>query len=235
MKLPASFAAEGQAAAVRIPVEAYVSRDYARAERDRLWRKVWLQAGRVEDLPEPGNYITYDIMDDSVLIVRGDDGQLRAFHNVCTHRGRRLVDTPAGQRNARGKKMNLVCGFHAWTFNTHGACTYIQSREDWDGALTDADNAQLWAHMLNPSLAASADYDPLTSFSPEHSLLDNFWNSEIRGRAGRGVVRRCHEEAAPLVVWAPPASALAVSRVCSASPTAVASSTSMTGMPSRTG
>ena len=53
-----------------VPVEAYISEDYARAERDRLWRKVWLQAGRVEDLPEVGSYITYDILDDSVLIVR---------------------------------------------------------------------------------------------------------------------------------------------------------------------
>ena len=46
--------------AMRIPVEAYISSDYARAERDRLWRKVWLQAGRVEDVPEIGNYITYE-------------------------------------------------------------------------------------------------------------------------------------------------------------------------------
>jgi len=51
-------------------VEAYISADYARAERDRLWRKCWLQAGRLEDIPEVGNYITYDILDDSVLIAR---------------------------------------------------------------------------------------------------------------------------------------------------------------------
>src|SRR5580658_7647786 len=48
-------------------VEAYISEDYARAERDKLWRRVWLQAGRIEDIPEVGNYITYDIHDDSVL------------------------------------------------------------------------------------------------------------------------------------------------------------------------
>jgi phenylpropionate dioxygenase-like ring-hydroxylating dioxygenase large terminal subunit len=197
MKLPASFAAEGQAAAVRIPVEAYVSRDYARAERDRLWRKVWLQAGRVEDLPEPGNYITYDIMDDSVLIVRGDDGQLRAFHNVCTHRGRRLVDTPAGQRNARGKKMNLVCGFHAWTFNTHGACTYIQSREDWDGALTDADNAlgpvrlDTWAGFIWINLDPASG--PLQDFlEPAASLLDPFELQNMRARWRKWTIFDCN-------------------------------------------
>ena len=87
---------------VSIPVEAYISEDYARAERDKLWRKVWLQAGRVEDIPEVGSYITYDILDDSVLIVRTAPDTIKAYHNVCTHRGRRLVDTPAGARNARG-------------------------------------------------------------------------------------------------------------------------------------
>ena len=48
-------------------VEAYISEDYARAERDKLWRKVWLQAGRLEEIPEVGNYITYEILDDSIL------------------------------------------------------------------------------------------------------------------------------------------------------------------------
>jgi hypothetical protein len=51
----ASKIAEAPARPVRIPVEAYICADYARAERDRLWRKVWLQAGRIEDIPEVGN------------------------------------------------------------------------------------------------------------------------------------------------------------------------------------
>ena len=101
---------------VVIPVEAYISEDYARAERDKLWRKCWLQAGRVEDLPEVGSYITYEILDDSVLIVRvaegeaanGAEGKIKAYRNVCTHRGRRLVDTPKGERNANGRSNNFV-------------------------------------------------------------------------------------------------------------------------------
>ena len=51
-------------------VEPYISEEYARAERDKLWRKVWLQVGRVEEIPEVGNYITYQILDDSILLVR---------------------------------------------------------------------------------------------------------------------------------------------------------------------
>ena len=139
---------------VRIPVEAYISPEYAMAERDRLWRKVWLQAGRPEDIPEVGNYITYDICEDSILIIRTAPDTIKAFHNVCTHRGRRLVDTPEGQRNARGKQFNFVCGFHAWTFDIEGQCTYIQNREDWNGELSDEDtrlgrvNCDTWGGFI---------------------------------------------------------------------------------------
>ena len=88
--------------------EAYVSADFARAERDHLWRSVWLQAGRVEDIANVGDYITYDIADDSVIITRSDADTIRAFDNVCPHRGRKLIDVPAGKRNARGKDRKSV-------------------------------------------------------------------------------------------------------------------------------
>src|SRR5690349_9694513 len=87
---------------VVIGAEAYTSVEYARAERDRLWRKVWLQAGRVEEIPNVGDYLTYEILDDSVLVVRATEDEIRAFHNVCAHRGRRLVETPEGAKRAGG-------------------------------------------------------------------------------------------------------------------------------------
>ena len=124
--------------AVVIPVEAYISRDYVQLERDKLWRKVWLQAGRVEELPEVGSYMTFDILNDSIIIVRTAPDKLKAFHNVCTHRGRKLVDTPPGARNAYGKKAMFICAYHGWRFNLDGDNVHIPFKEDWNGALTDA-------------------------------------------------------------------------------------------------
>lgn len=118
-----------------VPPEAYVSPEYARAEVERLWRKVWLQAGREEDLSAPGRFLTYEIGPDSVIVVRQPDGGLRAFHNVCPHRGRRLVDTPPGKRNATGEARSFICGYHGWTFGTDGANTYVPHHEDWQGEL----------------------------------------------------------------------------------------------------
>ena len=90
-------AAEQLSAPVTIGVEAYLSEDYARAERDRLWRKVWQQVGRVEELPDVGSFLTYDILDDSIIVVRTGEHEFRAHHNVCMHRGRRLIDIPDGR------------------------------------------------------------------------------------------------------------------------------------------
>jgi phenylpropionate dioxygenase-like ring-hydroxylating dioxygenase large terminal subunit len=127
---------------VTIPVEAYTSEEYARAERDKLWRKVWLQVGRLEDLPEIGSYLNFDIHDDSIVVVRTATDKVKGYHNVCPHRGRRLVDTPAGARNAHGKKAMFICAFHGWRFDLEGENTYIPHKDDWQGCLT-AENTHL--------------------------------------------------------------------------------------------
>lgn len=172
---------------VVVPVEAYISPDYARAERDRLWRKVWLQAGRVEDLVRRGDYLTYDILDDSILIVRTDEDTIRAYRNVCTHRGRRLVDTPAGRRNARGNAAKFVCGFHAWTFGIDGTCTGLRNREDWGGALcpemTGLGEVQCdtWGGFIWINL--DPDAGPLREYlEPAASALDPFQLNTMRPR-----------------------------------------------------
>jgi phenylpropionate dioxygenase-like ring-hydroxylating dioxygenase large terminal subunit len=106
--------AEDLAGPTVLPIEACVSEDYVRLERDRLWRKVWLQVCRLEEIPEVGNFISYDILDDSILIVRQGEDKIAAFCNACSHRGRRLVDTPPGEKNTKGDKTHFVCGFHGW-------------------------------------------------------------------------------------------------------------------------
>src|SRR5580693_7540312 len=131
-------AADELTAPVTIGVDAYISEDYARAERDKLWRRVWQQVGRVEDLPKVGSYLTYDILDDSVLVVRTGADTFKAHHNVCMHRGRRLIDTPERVKSACGHRKSFVCGFHGWTYDNDGNCIHVPEREDWQGALTPA-------------------------------------------------------------------------------------------------
>jgi phenylpropionate dioxygenase-like ring-hydroxylating dioxygenase large terminal subunit len=182
---------------VRYPVDAYVSEQYVHLERDRLWRKVWLQAGRLEDLPEVGSFITYDILDDSILIVRTAPDTLKAFYNVCTHRGRALVDTPAGARNASGCQPKFRCGFHGWSFDLDGRCAYMLTPEDWKGAATEERTALgavkvdtwggwIWINM-DPNSESLQDY-----LEPAITMLDPFHLENMRYKWRKWVVFDCN-------------------------------------------
>jgi nitrite reductase/ring-hydroxylating ferredoxin subunit len=178
-------------------VEPYISEDYARAERDKLWRKVWLQAARIEEIPEVGNYLTYQILDDSILIVRTAPDKINAFYNVCSHRGRRLIDTPAGSHHAHGKRMKFVCGFHSWTYNLEGQCTFIMDKENWQDALTDERTrlgkvkVETWGGWiwinLDPNSGPLRDY-----LEPAASMLDPFELQNMRYRWRRWIIFDCN-------------------------------------------
>lgn len=170
-----------------IPVEAFISREYAEAEADKLWAKVWQQAGRVEEIPEVGNFITYEICNDSILIVRTAPDTIKAYHNVCTHRGRRLVSTPEGAHSASGQKTKFVCGYHAWTFDLDGRATFILDKEDWKGSLSDMCTSlrevkvDTWAGWIFINM--DRDCEPLREYlEPVASLLDPFEFEKMRYR-----------------------------------------------------
>ena len=98
-----------------IPKERYLSRDYAEEEHRRLWSRVWHLAGFERDILESGDYLTYEIGRESILVVRQASGGVAAFHNVCQHRGTRLVEP------GRGSARSFTCQFHAWRYGIDGA------------------------------------------------------------------------------------------------------------------
>ncbi len=180
-----------------IPAEAYVSPAYAAAEQDRLWRKVWLQAGRVEDLRVVGDFITFDIGPDSVIIVKSGEAALSAYHNVCPHRGRRLVDVPEGRRNARGIRKSFICGYHGWTFGLDGANTHIPHEDDWQGSLcagradlgrvmVDTWGGWIWIN-LDPDAAPLADYLGVVP-----AMLDPYRLDAMRPRWRKWIIFECN-------------------------------------------
>ena len=126
---------------VTYSVEAFLSRDYLEMEKKRLWPKVWQMVERETDLPEPGDWLTYNVADESIIVLRKDDGTLKAFHNVCPHRGRQLISgpdmLPGKVHSVRGNmRKNFVCGFHGWTYDLDGNNTYLLDQQDWKGGLT---------------------------------------------------------------------------------------------------
>lgn len=98
-----------------LPAWTYHSEAMLALEIEELFLNHWQLAGHVNDAPKCGDYFTFDIAGERALIVRGEDGRLNAFHNLCRHRGSRVVpDTQGHCRNA------LVCPFHGWVYNFDG-------------------------------------------------------------------------------------------------------------------
>ncbi|MES2490164.1 MAG: aromatic ring-hydroxylating dioxygenase subunit alpha [Pseudomonadota bacterium] len=179
--------AEELSLAATIGAEAYTSVEYARAERDKLWRKVWQQVGRIEEIPEVGNYLAYEIHDDSIIIVRTATDKIKAYHNVCPHRGRRLVDIPEGEKQSCGRKTAFTCGFHGWRFNLEGENTHIPHKDDWCDTLTpentrlgevkvDTWGGWVWINM-DPNCESLSAY-----LNPAASLLEPFELQNMRYR-----------------------------------------------------
>jgi phenylpropionate dioxygenase-like ring-hydroxylating dioxygenase large terminal subunit len=108
-----------------IPFEGYFSPDFAQAEYDRLWPKVWQWACHVDHIPESGDYFVYDIGDLSALIVRTNQGEIKAFYNACMHRGTQLK-----QPGTCGFSKELRCPFHGWTWSLEGQL--VDLPQAWD-------------------------------------------------------------------------------------------------------
>ena len=98
-----------------LPRRVYTDPEVFAAEGRALFGRMWLCVGRAEDLPEAGSYLTQAIGGERILVVRGEDHALRAFFNVCRHRGARLVEEPCGR--LRGL---IGCPYHGWTYALHG-------------------------------------------------------------------------------------------------------------------
>ena len=108
---------------VGLPIEAYTSQDWFDREQQALFSQTWQFAGFVEDLSEPGDYLTVQAGLSNILVVLDDRNHLRAFHNVCRHRGTQLLRT-----SGKGKKF-LTCPYHDWTYNLAGELMAVPERK----------------------------------------------------------------------------------------------------------
>jgi phenylpropionate dioxygenase-like ring-hydroxylating dioxygenase large terminal subunit len=114
-----------------IPVGAYTDPNHYELERKAIFMRTWLQIGHVCELPEAGSFIRRELefARASILIVRGKDGDLRAFHNVCTHRGNKVVPNGDFESFGRSRAGVVTCRFHGWVFGTDGPLRSVPMEE----------------------------------------------------------------------------------------------------------
>ncbi|MCO6056870.1 aromatic ring-hydroxylating dioxygenase subunit alpha [Pseudomonas sp. MOB-449] len=103
----------------------YYAREFMQQEWEHMWTRTWHVGGTLAQLPEPGCVITAEIGTESIIMVHGDDGSIRAFYNVCQHRGNRMVQCE------ETKVKRLVCNYHSWCYGLNGQLLIAKDSEDF--------------------------------------------------------------------------------------------------------
>ena len=162
LNLPSELLAEfpGDCGTQALPKEMYFDREFNAMEQERLWKRVWQMACFEQDIPNVGDFIEYEICDQSVLVVRTASDSIQAFHNVCLHRGTRLA-------TGYGTTGTFDCTFHAWSYGLDGKLLNVPCQ--WDFPQLDLDTARIppvrvetWNGFVFINL--DPDADPLSSF-----------------------------------------------------------------------
>lgn len=109
---------------VGLPAWIYHDADFFELEKRSIFRTSWQLVCHQNDVPNPGDYHCFDLFGESVVTVRGTDGAVRSFHNVCRHRASRLLDGPKGHCGKR-----ITCPYHAWTYTLEGRLVGVPHRE----------------------------------------------------------------------------------------------------------
>lgn len=120
----------------RIPKQRYYDPEFYALENDLFWPRVWQMACRLEEVPNPGDFVEYEILDQSIIVVRVDADHVRAYYNSCRHRGMKLVE-------GSGTRRSFVCPFHGWCWGLDGRNTFVLRAGVFDEGNLDAADLEL--------------------------------------------------------------------------------------------
>jgi phenylpropionate dioxygenase-like ring-hydroxylating dioxygenase large terminal subunit len=146
-----------------------ISPGFYELEREAIFKRAWLNVGRVEQLPKDGSYFTKELAaaNASIIVVRDRGGAVHAFHNVCRHRGNKLVWNDLPRAETQGVARQFVCKYHGWRYGLDGTLNYVQQESEFfDLEMTCRGlvrvHCDVWAGFIFVNLANE----------PEQSLRD---------------------------------------------------------------
>src|SRR5262245_48403598 len=137
-----------------LPAAWYTQSEWLDLEQERIFERSWQFVGWLGGLDAPGSFLTTTLGRVPVVVVRGEDRELRAFVNVCRHRGSELVG------DATGKRMTLQCRYHAWTYNLDGSLSKAPRLDPSDRCDPTLTLEQLRLETVGPFVFVSADPEP---------------------------------------------------------------------------
>ncbi|HVC31179.1 MAG TPA: aromatic ring-hydroxylating dioxygenase subunit alpha [Steroidobacteraceae bacterium] len=114
--------------ALGLPGWIYRDPEFFELEKEHVFRQSWQVVCHVNDVPRAGDFHTLDFLGQGIVVLRGEDGQVRSFHNACRHRAARLLDGPTGRCGRR-----ITCPYHAWSYGLDGRLLTVPQRESYPG------------------------------------------------------------------------------------------------------
>jgi Rieske 2Fe-2S family protein len=163
---------------------------YAR-EQEAIFKRAWLNVGRVEQLPRVGSYLTKELhaAKASIFVVRDKEGQIRGFHNICRHRGNKLLWTDDPRLDTEGICRQFTCKYHGWRYDLDGSLKYVQQ----EGEFFDLDKSQtglapvhceVWNGFIFINLAREPEQTLREFLGPMVTDLDGYPFEKLTSRFG---------------------------------------------------
>ena len=144
-----------------IPTEACISPKIFEQEIEKIFSKVWLKVGRVEEIANKGDYKVkrLDFAKTSVILIHAKDGQVRGFHNVCSHRGNKVIVETGDETFGHSKAAVVSCRFHGWVYDAKGDLVNVPEEEKFSACFEKKNNGltpirtEVWEGFIFINLA----------------------------------------------------------------------------------
>lgn len=193
-KMRTDYRSNGPESGIR---ERYISPEFARLESEKLWPRVWQVACRVEEVQKPGDFCEYQIADQSILVVHTTEGEIKALHNACQHRGMRL-------KEGRGSCAEIRCRSHAWCWNLDGSLKEVIDPQDFEPNAIESDalhlpecKAEVWAGFvfinMDPDAVPLHEYLGTVRERVEHYGIHKMACTRLRSTVIDANWKLCHE------------------------------------------
>jgi phenylpropionate dioxygenase-like ring-hydroxylating dioxygenase large terminal subunit len=164
-----------------VSYEDSISPEFYELEREAVFKRAWLNVGRVELLPRKGSYFTKEIhvARTSVIVARGMDGQIRAFHNICRHRGNKLMWNDFPREETSGVCRQFTCKYHGWRYDLDGTCSFVQQESEFfdmdkaDYGLVPV-SCEVWEGFIFINLASQPEQSLPEFLGPMITALEGY-------------------------------------------------------------
>ena len=170
-----------------VSTEPCISPEFYARERDTVFKKTWLMVARDEELPKPGDYKVkrLDVANCSVIVMRGKDGVVRGFYNICSHRGNTVVTETGDETFGSSKAAVLSCRFHGWVYDAHGGLIQVPEEERFYSCFDKAENGlipvrtEVWEGFIFVNLDARGSQSLIDYLGDYAGHMGGFPYSEL--------------------------------------------------------